>query len=145
MALFLVELALLIATLLFIAYPLYRRDSAAVSGQTLTESDYSDLLYRKEAAYTALIDLEFDYKTGKIDDNDYKTMKSSMETEAINLLKRVDAHEKGSSIPTVPASSSVSSSRTVPESDAKHFCPNCGSAVAKEHKFCVECGTGLPA
>ncbi len=139
MALFLVELALLIATLLFIAYPLYRRDSAVVSGQTLTESDYSDLLYRKEAAYTALIDLEFDYKTGKIDDNDYKTMKSSMETEAIDLLKRVDDHEKGRS------SRAVSSSSAITESDTKRFCPDCGSAVAKDHKFCVECGAGLSA
>ncbi|HEB73456.1 MAG TPA: hypothetical protein ENI77_12665, partial [Nitrospirae bacterium] len=101
MALFLVELALLIATLLFIAYPLYKRDSAAVAGQALTESDYSDLLYRKEAAYTALIDLEFDYKTGKIDDNDYKTMKTGMESEAIDLLKRADEFEKERSVRTV--------------------------------------------
>jgi len=137
MALFLVELALLIATLLFIAYPLYKRDSAAVSGQTLTESDYSDLLYRKEAAYTALIDLEFDYKTGKIDDIDYKTMKSSMETEAIDLLKKADEFEKERSIQTVSTGSAV------PESDAKRLCSNCGSVVAKENKFCAECGARI--
>jgi len=133
MSLFLVELALLIATLLFIAYPLYKRDSAAVSGQTLTESDYSDLLYRKEAAYTALIDLEFDYKTGKIDDSDYKTMKTSMESEALDILEKVDDLEKGRS------------DRTVPESGTgnKRLCPDCGSPSAKDQKFCAECGTRL--
>ncbi len=131
MALFLVELTLLVLTLLFIAYPLFKRGSAVVSGQTLTESDYSDLLYRKEAAYTALIDLEFDYKTGKIDDNDYKTMKTGMESEALDILKRVDDCEKGRS------------SRTVPEAGKKHFCHNCGLQAEGDHRFCAECGTRL--
>lgn len=131
MPLFLVELALLILTLLFIAYPLYKRELDVFFDHSLTESDYSDLLYRKEAAYTSLIDLEFDYKTGKIDDNDYKTMKTGMESEAIDLLKRVDDYEK------------EGSSRTAPEEDKKHFCHNCGSKVAKDQRFCSECGTRL--
>ena len=131
MVLLLVELALLTLTLLFIAYPLLKPNTVTVSDQGLTESDYSDLLYRKEAAYTALIDLEFDYKTGKINDQDYKTMKTSMESEALDFLKRVDDYEKGRS------------SRTAPEADKKHFCDNCGSLVAKAQRFCAECGTRL--
>ena len=131
MALFLVELALLILTLLFIAYPLFKRDSDVFFDHSLTESDYSDLLYRKEAAYTALVDLEFDYKTGKIADVDYKTMKSGMESEALGLLKRVDDYEN------------EGSSRTVPKVDKKRFCHNCGLTVAQDQRFCAECGTKL--
>lgn len=126
-----VEMTLLILTLLFVAYPLFRRESVTVSEDTLTESDFSDLLYRKEAAYIALVDLEFDYKTGKIADDDYKTMKSGMETEALSLIKQVDEYKKAG-----PA-------QTAPKTDNKRFCTNCGIPVAKEQRFCAECGTRL--
>jgi hypothetical protein len=132
MALFMVELVLLILTLLAIAYPLFRKEAAFVLDNTLTESDFSDLLYRKEAAYIALVDLEFDYKTGKIADDDYKTMKSSMESEALGLIKKVDEYEKTGSTQSV-----------APKTDKKRFCHGCGITVTLDQRFCSECGAKL--
>lgn len=126
-----VELVLLILTLLAIAYPLFQKEVAFVSNDTLTESDFSDLLYRKEAAYIALVDLEFDYKTGKIADDDYKTMKSSMESEALGLIKKVDNYEKAG--PT----------QTESTTDEKRFCHGCGITVTLDQRFCSECGAKL--
>ncbi len=131
MALFLAELFLLSTALLVIAYPLIRSEAAGLSGPSLMESEYSDLLYKKEAAYTALVDLEFDFKTGKIGDDDYKIMKAGFESDALNLLRQVEDYEKGRT--------PVSPQKAV---DTR-FCNNCGSTVRETNKFCAECGARL--
>jgi hypothetical protein len=127
----LVELAILCAALLFISYPLYRREQAGAAGLALSESDFSDLLYRKEAVYTALKDLDFDHSTGKIDDADYHSIKASLEGEAISLLERIENFEKG-----------VQPAGAKPASTAR-FCPSCGAETQKTHRFCASCGAKL--
>lgn len=122
-----VELAVLALTLFFIAYPLARKEAAAPEGE-LAESDLSDLLYRKEAAYTALKDLEFDHAAGKIDDDDYKTMRARFEKEALSILERIEDHKKG----VIP-----------PRERAKTACPKCGAVTGASDKFCRECGARL--
>lgn len=129
-----VELALLAAVLFFIAYPLMSRKAVAGGEEVLTESEMSDLLYRKEAAYIALKDLEFDHNTGKIDDEDYKAMKDRFEGEAISILKTIEDYKKG-----------ISPAGRTAESKAKDekFCSNCGVKVKVMDKFCHSCGMRL--
>ena len=130
-----VELFVLAAVLFFIAYPLLGRKAATAGRETLTESDLSDLLYRKEAAYTALKDLEFDHKTGKIDDGDYMDLKARFEAEALAILKDVEDYKQGKG-------AIVQRSRTA-SGGGKKFCSGCGAEVNAEDKFCHECGAGL--
>ncbi len=44
---------------------------------------------RKEAVYENLRDLNFEYKAGKFPDNDYQTMKNSLEEEAATILAEI--------------------------------------------------------
>jgi len=132
-----VELALLTGVLFIIAYPLMSRHALEPSGAVLTDSDMSDLLYRKEAAYVALKDLEFDHNTGKIDDDDYKAMKTSFEAEALGILHSIENYKKGIVTPS-PASPGARS-----KGKGEKFCSNCGVAVKKAAKFCHECGARL--
>jgi len=124
----LIELILLAATLGVIAYPLARRSAGAPDGGALTESEYTDLLYRKEATYIAIKDLDFDYRTGKVDDGDYRSMKAGMEKCALELLRQIEDYKAGVTAP--PAV----------KAQGEKFCHECGAAVERTHKFCAECG-----
>ncbi|MDH5637857.1 MAG: zinc ribbon domain-containing protein [Nitrospinota bacterium] len=133
MGIFIAEIAILLIVLAVVAFPLLGA-SAYQSAPELMENELSDLLYRKEAAYTALKDLEFDMRTGKIGQEDYDGMKRSLEAEAISLLGVIDSTAKGKA-PT--------SGESKTEKKKGKFCPECGSRVEKTHKFCPECANKL--
>jgi hypothetical protein len=44
---------------------------------------------RKDVVYENLRDLNFEYKAGKFPDNDYQTMKTSLEEEAAAILAEI--------------------------------------------------------
>ncbi len=133
MGLLFIELAILAIAMFVIAYPLYRDKLADASGATLTESEYSDLLYKKEAAYIALTDLDFDHKTGKINDSDYESVKAQLEADAIILLDQIENFDKGNRSPETTEDASAGNSET-------KFCHQCGASIKEEHKFCSSCG-----
>jgi len=133
-----IELILLTVVLFIVAHPLFAARSAANVGAVITESGYTDLLYRKESLYTAIKDLDFDYKTGKIDDDDYKVMKAGLESDALELLGRIDNYEK-----QAPADISSGSSSVSGQKKETAFCHECGASIQRSHKFCSECGTRI--
>ncbi len=50
----------------------------------------ADLLARKEAAYSALKELEFDYRTRKLSQEDYEELRAVYRVEAAEALKAMD-------------------------------------------------------
>ncbi|MBI4737885.1 MAG: hypothetical protein HY766_17805 [candidate division NC10 bacterium] len=50
----------------------------------------SDLLARKEADYSALKELEFDYRTRKLSQEDYEELRAVYRVEAAEALKAMD-------------------------------------------------------
>ena len=131
------EIAILALTLLFIAYPLLNRRAAQIAGADVEESELTDLLYKKEAAYIALKDLEFDHKTGKIDDADYLEMKSRFEAEAVAILGKIEVLEEGVSARSARAQA------TTKKGEAR-FCVKCGANVGEDFNFCGKCGATIP-
>ena len=49
-----------------------------------------NLLLRKEEVFTALNDLEYDFRMKKIGEPDYLQMKETLTRDAIDLMKRAD-------------------------------------------------------
>jgi NADH pyrophosphatase NudC (nudix superfamily) len=123
------EIILVIGVITAIGYPLFRSSK----GETAIEEgdEYHNLLYRKDAAYLALKELEFDYGSDKIDSEDYLKLKSNMEREAVSILKQIDELKKK----TAPAPKQ-------PASRAKkgRFCTVCGEKLTLNDKFCGSCG-----
>ncbi len=62
------------------------------SGEEKTRLGY--LYERKEVIYENLRDLNFEYKAGKLSDNDFQTMRNAMEEEAAAVLAEIDQLEK---------------------------------------------------
>src|SRR5919198_220921 len=54
-------------------------------------STSADLLLQKDTLYTAIHDLEFDFQTGKVDQQDYVELRQQLEREAVYVLRLLDA------------------------------------------------------
>lgn len=124
-----VEVLLALAVMAAIGYPLFVKPSLAEGGVDEGDERHK-LLSAKDAAFVALKDLEFDYKTGKIDEADYASLKSRYEAEAVKVMKSLDNAAKGQS--AAPAGKRV-------EGKAR-FCASCGAKADADDRFCAACG-----
>jgi hypothetical protein len=127
-----VEILLVSAVLAAIGYPLFVPPKAAV--KTGEEGDeYHKLVAKKEAAFVALKDLDFDHKTGKIDDDDFDQLKARYEDEAVAVLRRIDGVGGAS-----PAVRKASDGET-----GGFYCASCGIRAKTKDRFCASCGARL--
>ena len=81
---------------------------------------------RKATIYENLRDLQFEYRVGKLSDQDYQQTKQDLQRE----LARVLAEIAGPGAAQQP----------VPPPLAPNCCPHCGAKFPKPMKFCGECG-----
>ena len=87
-------LLLAAAALVFVMAPLLRRDQAnANERDEAALSSLRELHARQQMLLTALKDLEDDRATDKIGDSDYEQLKQRLSTEAIEVMRRLDAAE----------------------------------------------------
>jgi len=66
------------------------------SGEQKTRLTY--LLERKEATYENLRDLNFEYKAGKLSEQDYAVQRASLEDEAAAILAEIESIEKAQAV-----------------------------------------------
>ena len=65
-------------------------------GEEKTRLSY--LLERKEATYENLRDLSFEYKAGKLSEQDYEGQRGSLEDEAAAIMAEIDSIEKARAV-----------------------------------------------
>jgi len=90
-------LALGVAALAWLVAPLLRADAAEAERVGAAVSEERDLRSRRDMVLAALRDLEDDRDTGKIDDRDYAGLRAHLETEAIGLMKQIEALDRARS------------------------------------------------
>jgi rRNA maturation endonuclease Nob1 len=101
------------------------------------ESPFQHLDDRKAAIYENLRDLQFEYRLGKLSDEDYQNTKRDLQKELAGVLAEVDRVKvqlgvNGAAPPPVAVPKPVKATGLV--------CPSCGAKFEKELKFCGECG-----
>ncbi|MDH5541645.1 MAG: zinc ribbon domain-containing protein [Nitrospinota bacterium] len=129
-----IELLILVALIAYLGYPIYRPESALYTG-ILEGDEYHKLLYRKDTSLLTIKDLEFEFETGKIDEEDYLQLKNRYEADAIKLMKEIDSYKKASESEGAKVTAMKS------ESAVKKFCSACGNKLETSAKFCSSCGT----
>ncbi len=96
----LIELLLIITVSVVVGYPLFVKTPRSVTGvRNINTNGLPHLLVQKEVAYATLKDLDFDFKTGKLSDEDYQELKTQYEKEAIGILEKIDKISKKQSHP----------------------------------------------
>ncbi|MGH3022067.1 MAG: hypothetical protein ACRDNI_00290 [Gaiellaceae bacterium] len=93
MALFLAAL-LTVLCVVFVARPLLRSGSEEAPAVGPDEDARLRLLESRDRALAALKDLEFDHRTGKISDDDYRALVGPLRREAAEVLRALE-HEDG--------------------------------------------------
>ena len=107
-------------------------------------SPFAHLDERKAAIYENLRDLQFEYRVGKLSDNDYQLTKKDLQRELAVVMAEVDRVklqlQGGRGLTSVAAP--VAKVKAAVDA---HTCPHCNAHFALELKFCGECGKPMKA
>ena len=114
-------------------------------------SPFVHLDERKAAIYENLRDLQFEYRLGKLSDNDYQLTKKDLQKELAAVMAEVDkvklALQAGRPV-AAPVAAPVPAARakaSAPAPSDNHTCPHCNVTFEQELKFCGECGKPMKA
>ena len=99
------------------------------------ESPFAHLDDRKAAIYENLRDLQFEYRVGKLSDEDYQNTKRDLQKELAKVLAEVDRLRNG-----VRQASGLPKAAQLPAEPNPLICPTCGAKFNLPLKFCGECG-----
>jgi hypothetical protein len=165
-----VVIAILMAAIAvaIVIWPVVRGARARLANNPESDLVSMELLARREAALTAIKDLEFDYAVGKIEEEDFQILNAQLRAEAIEILKEIDQQlgaiadkeaqlerkaarkrRKRAVAPCACAQGRPASLEAQVEAEIAALrrpaqgrsCARCGAALAVEDRFCRRCGT----
>ena len=162
----LVSLALLILVAVYLYAPFLQGRARRVTEE---EHELSALLAERDRVINSLQELDFDYKLGKIPEEDYPTQRASLLQTGADILRKIDtiapepastqdvdariekaiaARRADASVAKPEVSdddieSMVSARRKGRREKSSGFCPKCGKPVMVSDRFCPSCGKSL--
>ena len=81
-----------------ISAPLREQRSAEGAGV----DPVAELEAARDAKYREIRDAELDVRTGKLSDEDYRSLDTTLRTEAIEILNELDQAHDGDELPSAP-------------------------------------------
>ncbi len=162
-------LALLVGVGLYLAAPLMNKHTRRVTEES---QEGSTLLAERDRVINSLQELDFDFKLGKIPDEDYPAQRTELLQKGADVLKKLDTLKAVSSpgpdaevrlekaVAARRADSAAEAAKPEPVSDdeiesmlaarrkernakSSGFCPRCGKPVLVSDKFCPNCGKAI--
>jgi hypothetical protein len=130
---------------IFVGEPLVRQQPAALPNAVQAQ-EVEQLSLHKEILYTAIRDLDFDYQTGKVDQQDYTTLRQQLEGEAIQALRALDAVDPLAALDNELERQIVALRHGMPSEAIGATviaCPQCGVRLQGDEHFCAACGQAL--
>jgi hypothetical protein len=99
-------------------------------------SPVAHLEERKARIYEGLRDLQFEYRVGKLSEEDYQRTKRELQADLARVLAEIDdILSKGPKPVAVKKAEAAPAPAAVPVR-----CPSCGATFERPMKFCGECG-----
>jgi len=86
----LIAILMLIISVVITVYPLFR--NRAKEPEAVEAID--ELLSRRDAIYSAIRELEMDYRMGKLLPEDYRRLRESYQAQAVSILQELDRRER---------------------------------------------------
>lgn len=123
-----IAVVLSLIVIAYIGYPFYQARQKKISFELNHRAE--ELETRKSEIYAAIKDIEFDYQMGKLSEEDYRELRNQYRSQAVALLKEIDA------VSDIRPQQSSRGTRV-------KFCSQCGTPVGKDDQFCADCGASL--
>lgn len=160
------SIAVLILVGMYLYAPFMERRARRVTEE---EHELSALMAERDRVINSLQELDFDFKLGKIPDEDYPTQRADLLQKGADILRKIDslAPQPASALDTesrlekaiaarradgAPAKpdltdddleAMISSRRRGHKDKSAGFCPRCGKPVMVTDRFCPSCGKSL--
>ena len=159
------SLAVLILVGMYLYAPFIERRARRVTEE---EHELSALMAERDRVINSLQELDFDFKLGKIPEEDYPIQRSTLLQKGADILRKIDTLAPSSTqvdtetrieqaIAARRADASVAKSQ-VSDDDLESlistrrkgrkdksvgFCPRCGKPIMATDRFCPSCGKSL--
>ncbi len=148
-------IALLLGVGLYLAAPLMRNHARGATSET---REVSSLLAEHERLISTLQELDFDFRLGKIPEEDYPDQRAELLQKGANILRRLDVLAPGSKAAASRRSdaagqagrltdekieSMLAARRKGRKTKSAGFCPRCGKPSLVSDQFCSNCGRAL--
>ena len=160
------SLAVLILVGIYLYAPFMERRARRVTAE---EHELSTLMAERDRVINSLQELDFDFRLGKIPEEDYPTQRTSLIQKGADILRKIDsltpqsvstqdtearleraiAARRADASTTNPEvsdddlESMISSRRKGRKAKSAGFCPKCGKPVMVSDRFCPSCGKSL--
>lgn len=131
-----VALVLAVLTFAFIVYPLFKQRSRSVD--LVKDEKLQELHSKRDTTYSMLKELEFDFQSGYLTEEDYQDLETRYKTKAISILRDIDDLEKSSEV-----EEEIERQILELRQGKGRFCPQCGVGCREDDRFCSHCGTSL--
>jgi uncharacterized paraquat-inducible protein A len=129
-----------IAVLGTICIPLFRKEETLESA-IIEETEWDLLQRKKEVVLGNIQDLDFEYKCGKLSNEDYQKIRAEMSAEAALVFQEIENIESKADLDALIRREI--SARKKKSKAAATSCSSCGASNPVTNKFCAECGAKL--
>ena len=134
------------AILAAICTPLFRKEDTLESA-IIEETEWDLLQRKKEVILGNIQDLDFEYKCGKLSEEDYQKVRAEMNAEAALVFQEIENLESSADLDALIrreiSARKVRSKTGATVPAATIACPSCGSRNPVSNKFCADCGARL--
>lgn len=131
-----IAILLTVLTFAFITYPFFRQ--RVRSADSSDDEKLQELHSKRNTAYSMLKELEFDFQSGILTEEDYRELEARYKRKAIAILRNIDASEKGTNVEDEIEKQVLELRRSKGQ-----FCPQCGARHQDGDRFCPRCGANL--
>lgn len=131
-----VALVLAVLTFAFITYPFFRQRSRSVD--SVENEKLQELYSKRDTTYSMLKELEFDFQSGILTEEDYRELDAGYKRKAISTLRAIDDLEKSTEVEEEIEKQVLELRRS-----KGRFCPQCGTGCQEVDRFCSHCGASL--
>lgn len=98
---------------------------------------------RKQAIYENLRDLQFEYRLGKLSDEDYQQTKQALQRELAGVLAETEETIKRLGLAPTRVPPKSPAPKPAPPHAMGTLCPHCGASFQQALKYCGECGRAI--
>src|SRR5947207_7374224 len=125
-----------------ICAPLFRKEQTLESA-IVEETEWDLLQRKKEVTLGNIQDLDFEYKCGKLSEEDYQKIRGEMSAEAAMVFKDIEIIESEADLDALIRREINARKRKSKTAEPAISCSSCGSSNPAANKFCAECGAKL--